>query len=116
MFTLHFKLIVFQSQIFTTLFGQHLIVRDYCEAIRILLSNPSEKLQSACLRQLLAHLFDVGETKTLVSLSYEHLTDTVATILEMRCRNDALTTANETSYEVAYAFYASRFHFDKGEE
>lgn len=91
-----------------------MIAKNYIEAVRILLFNPDEKLQSACLRQLLSHLLDNCDPRTLISLSYEHLTEMVGNILETRCRNETVVSSIETSYEIAFAFHTARFDFDKG--
>ncbi|KAI1722539.1 nucleoporin domain-containing protein [Ditylenchus destructor] len=100
-------------EIFTTLFTHHLDEESYREAIRTLLMNPSRERQSVCLRELLNHLLEQGQTKTLTYLSFEHLTDTVVEILETRCRADAMTNPHTDTYDVVFAFHVSRFDFDK---
>uniref|UniRef100_A0A915D6H4 NUP160 middle TPR domain-containing protein n=1 Tax=Ditylenchus dipsaci TaxID=166011 RepID=A0A915D6H4_9BILA len=65
-----------------------------------------QEKQSACLRQLLTFLVDSGDTRTLVDLSYDHLTDVVVDILETRCRSDSVSnSAVSDIYDVVFAFH-----------
>uniref|UniRef100_A0A915D4U2 NUP160 middle TPR domain-containing protein n=1 Tax=Ditylenchus dipsaci TaxID=166011 RepID=A0A915D4U2_9BILA len=95
-----------EPEIFTTLFTQQLVSKNFREALRTLLINPSKEKQSACLRQLLTFLVDSGDTRTLVDLSYDHLTDVVVDILETRCRSDSVSnSAVSDIYDVVFAFH-----------
>lgn len=101
----------FQSEVYTTLFTQHLVAKDYLEAIRSVLLNPVEKRQSVCLRQLITHLLDTRQTQVLVALPYDHLVDVVVDILEVHCK---MESDPSPMYNIAYAFLVSRCEFAKG--
>ncbi|KAF7637423.1 hypothetical protein Mgra_00003167 [Meloidogyne graminicola] len=103
------------SEIYTTLFTQHLINKNYWEAVRSVLHNPNNKRQSVCLCQLITHLLDTRQTKILVALPYGNLANIVIEIIEARCKAEMVGsgTGNFSMYNIAYAFYISRCEYIK---
>uniref|UniRef100_A0A1I8B7X5 ER membrane protein complex subunit 1 n=1 Tax=Meloidogyne hapla TaxID=6305 RepID=A0A1I8B7X5_MELHA len=103
------------SEVYATLFTQHLLTKTYWEAVRAVLQNPNNKRQSVCLYQLITHLLDTQQTKILVALPYGKLAEMVIEILESRCKAEMVGsgTGSYSMYNIAYAFHISRSEYIK---
>uniref|UniRef100_A0A914L7G2 Nuclear pore complex protein Nup160 homolog n=2 Tax=Meloidogyne incognita group TaxID=654580 RepID=A0A914L7G2_MELIC len=103
------------SEVYATLFTQHLLTKTYWEAVRAVLQNPNKKRQSVCLYQLITHLLDTQQTKILVALPYGELAEMVVEILEARCKAEMVGsgTGSYSMYNIAYAFHISRCEYIK---
>lgn len=95
------------------MFNQYVQAEQYFDAIRVLHMNPSQESQDNCLRSLVATLWDLQRTKSLVDLHYAELTDRVAELLEAKCRLMPLMVDNGF-FEVVYAFYLHRYNYEHG--
>ncbi|KAL3095032.1 hypothetical protein niasHS_006383 [Heterodera schachtii] len=104
------------SEIYTTMFTQHLMSANYPQAVLTVLTNPNTQRQMVCLRQLVTHLLDQRQRRVLVSLPFDRLSSEVMSLLEARCKAELINGApNGTNpmYEITYAFLISRCEFTR---
>uniref|UniRef100_A0A914GWM9 Uncharacterized protein n=1 Tax=Globodera rostochiensis TaxID=31243 RepID=A0A914GWM9_GLORO len=103
------------SEIYTTLFTQHLLSANYQQAVRAVLASPNAQRQIVCLRQLIIHLLDTRQRRMLIALPFDRLAPDVMNMLEARCKAELISGAcnGNPMYEVTYAFLISRCEFGR---
>lgn len=95
------------SQLYTTLFLNHLEVGNYDEAYRVMTLNPDSSTRVDRLRQFIVKLFERNSCKKLVSYTFEGLSEDFIQIIETKARSNDLSSVTPCCgyYEVLFSFH-----------
>ena len=96
------------SQLYTTLFLNHLEMGNYDEAYQVMILNPDSSTKNDRLRQFIVKMFEKNSARKLVSYSFHGLSEDFIQIIETKAKLNDLSLGSSGCgyYEVLFSFHS----------